>query len=394
MSLILLNNIVLIGSLTGVFCLFLLYPLLLIFIHTVKKQSLAESTDSQVDFQKVSIIIVVHNAEQLIVEKILNSLSLNYAEYGYEILIYLDGCSDRTLTQIQTVATDKVRWIEEKQHLGKYEGLNRATAESKGDILVFSDADAILENNAILSLVSPLRNPICGGVCGQRIVKEKQGKLRLAQSIYIQFDSWIKRLESQIVSISSNDGKLYAIKRHLFQPIPPAVTDDLYQALNIVEQGYRFVFAPQAKAAIKTPSRTSPHELERRRRIVATSLYGIFLKRNLLNPVNYGLFAIGLFINKLLRRFIPFLLILIFVSSAIGANYNTQISCLFIIQIMFYVLALSYPLFLQHLEDLRIVKKLSSILWYFCLGNFATLLGVWDFLIGKRVIKWQPQKTD
>ncbi|MEY3788481.1 MAG: hypothetical protein RIQ94_109 [Pseudomonadota bacterium] len=373
--------------------LFLFYPFILCVWSLIQQFFKQQTIELPSQNYKISFIIVVHNAESLIKEKIENILSLEYGKNNYEIIVYLDGCTDNTLAIIESLKLDNLVYINETLHLGKHHGLNQAVAKSQGEILIFSDADAFLEKNTVLALLKPFSNPNCGGVCGQRVIAEKQGQLKSAQKIYIRIDSLLKQLESKNGSISSNDGKLYAIRHHLFQAVAEAVTDDLYQNLCIVEQGHRFVFEPLAQAMIKIPSRNSTHELSRRRRIVARSLYGLFLKKHLFNPLQYGIFSISLLINKILRRLLGLFLILLFVSSAIATQEYSFINVFFYLQLLCYSLAISYPIVFSDSQKFKIIRRCSSVAWYFCVGNFATLLGVIDFLQGKRVIKWQPQKN-
>ncbi len=370
---------------------FILYPLLLL-LGQFFYRSKIDATDNNTP-KSVSFIIAVHNAEALIVEKIKNIEQLDFGAVQYEIIIYLDGCTDQTLAKIQTVASDKIRIINEKKHFGKITGLNKAVAQATGEILVFTDADAILEKNLIAVLLEHFKNPQCGGVCGLRAIKEKQGALRLAQHLYITVDSYIKKLESHLGNITSNDGKLYAVRRDLFKPIADAVTDDLYSCLNITEQHYRFVFEPKAVAHISTPSRHSGHEYVRRRRIVTRSLHGIWLKRSLLNPLHYGLFSFGLLFNKVFRRFIGLALLLLLVSSYFASANSVYMSWFFYLQVSLYILAGLYPLlFVKSTSTSAILYRITSVCWYFLLGNMATTLGVIDFLSGKRVSKWIPKK--
>jgi len=372
---------------------FILYPLLLFvsqfFVRTVP--FLTTTADKPTS---VSFIVVVHNAEHLITDKLKNILQLDYDGVQYEILVYLDGCSDKTLERIEGLNSNRIQLINEQQHLGKIAGLNKAASLAKGEILIFTDADAILDNNVVNVFLTQFKDPRCGGVCGLRTIREKQGKMRLAQHLYISVDSYIKTLENALGNITSNDGKLYAVRRSLFKPIADAVTDDLFSCLTITAQHYRFIFEPKAVAHISTPSRSGQHETSRRRRIVTRSLNGIFIQRKLLNPFNYGLFSLGLVINKIFRRLFAAALIMLFIASYFARDFSILIESLFYVQLGFYLLAIAYPLYLSRLNTsrMKLLSYLASIFWYFCLGNYATLLGVIDFLSGKRVSKWIPQK--
>jgi cellulose synthase/poly-beta-1,6-N-acetylglucosamine synthase-like glycosyltransferase len=335
--------------------------------------------------------VAVRNAEGLIVDKVRNSLALDHP--GLELVFVSDGSSDRTAELIRQHSGGRIRLLELEQHLGKAQALNRGAELCSGEVLVFSDADALLARDALRALLRHYADPRVGGVCGQRVIGEDPGELDHAQDRYIALDSALKLAESRVGSITSNDGKLYSIRRSLFRPIAGGATDDLYSCLNVVEQGRRFVFEPRALAFIRKPSRSPAHELARRRRIVARSLNGILLMRGLLNPLHYGAFSIGLLVNKVFRRLLPVFLALLLVSSAALAWERPWARVVLAAQLLFYGLALFHPL-LRRASGLRVLAPAGGLAFYFCLGNLGTLLGLGDFLRRRETIKWDPLKAD
>jgi hypothetical protein len=245
----------------------------------------------------------------------------------------------------------------------------------------------------LLHLCAPFADERVGGVCGQRVLHESLDGLGSAQERYVSLDSALKRAESRLGRVTSNDGKLYAVRRALFRPIAPGATDDLWTCLTILEQGQRFVFEPRARAAIRTPSRGAAHELARRRRIVARSLHGLWQKRALLDPRRHGAFALGLFVNKVLRRCLPLFLLALFGSSLVlalrpGLGWARTALAL---QLAFYALALAHlPLARARIPGL---SAAAATAYYFCVGNLGTLLGLGDFVRGREAVKWEPRKA-
>jgi len=167
------------------------------------------------------------------------------------------------------------------------------------------------------------------------------------------------------------------------------VTDDLYNCLLVVSQGYRFVYQPFAFALIPTPSMDSAREIARRRRIVARSLNGIRLMGSLLNPLRHGRFAVGLFVNKLLRRMLPLFLVLLLIATAMEAVDHPWILALGLLQLGLYSLAAIHPLLGEHSR----LRPASGLAYYFCLGNYATLLGLLDYLRGRRPERWETRRA-
>ena len=338
----------------------------------------------------VSVVTAVRDGETLIAEKLQNTFALDYPRDRLEIVCASDGSTDRTNAILEAASDRGVKAVILPDHEGKTAALNASVRQCTGDILVLTDADARLEPDAVRRLVRPLRDPAVGGVCGQRIIGEHSAT-RHAQSHYIELDSVVKRLESERGSLTSNDGKLYAVRRNLFPRIPPAVTDDLYVCLHVVRNRYRFVHEPLAAARIRLPSRGMRHELTRRRRIVGRGLRGIRHHRALLNPGRYGFYAVGLLVNKVLRRLLPLAMISFLLGTVLLAPRFMWARLLCFAQLTAYGAAALSPLFPRALAR-ALPGRLCSVLRYACVGNAGTLLGLIDFLTGRRLLKWDPVK--
>ncbi len=370
---------------------FIFYPLSVWIISFFKSHQATSASNRE---PTVSMIIVLRNGEAIVRQKIENSLALDYDKDKLQIVFFSDGSTDKTEEIIKEYQDPRILMLSSPTHIGKAPGINEAAKHCNGEILVLSDTDGILDPMVIKNLAKHYDNPETGGVCGQRTIYKKDiSTIKDSQENYIKFDSKIKLLESKIGSITSNDGKLYSIRKSLFKPIEPDVTDDLYSCLSVVEQGYNFSFEPKAKAYIQTPSRNPLHEIERRRRIVARSLRGIYYKRNLLNPFKFGFFAIGLFINKVIRRLLPICLIMIFVTSAILTKRSPLFLCFWTLQILFYLTALCAYIMDRYGFSIKFIEKKLSLVLYFCVGMCGTLIGFIDFISLKKYEKWNPKKT-
>jgi len=363
---------------------YILYPILLAFIAIFKKDKIYQTNDN---YPSVTLLIVVHNGENLIVEKIKNSINLKYPRDKIEIIIASDGSDDRTAERTKPFINNGIRFFDYPIHEGKIAAINKTVTACKGEIIVFSDIDAQLHRDAILKLIARFTNPKIGGVCGKKCVIKEKNIFSIPQVLYVSYENFIKKMESKISNIATNTGILYAIRKQLFTKIPDSVTDDLFNALNVVKQGYRFVYEPDAKAFILAPSQNPQHEVERRRRIVSQSLRGLWYMKRLLNPFKYGFFSVMLFSHKILRRLIPIFLLILFFSSFYMSFKNKAIALFFILQLFFYSQALVYHLNITP----SWLRKLTSVSYYFYLGNLGTFLGLMDFIRGKKISKWEPR---
>lgn len=391
-ALIVLNSIALILSVSGILLVFLFDPLFacLVSLAAKPKKKRKQETPSL----SVSVITIVRNGKSLVPDKIRNSLGLDFPPGDHQVVLFSDGSADGTDAIAKTVHDPRFLFLSSATHEGKNHAINAAVAACTGEILVFSDIDALLERDALTALLRPFADPDVGGVCGRREIGEKNDAMETAQRDYFRFDRMLKTCESRVGSIASNDGKLFAIRRELFCPLPGTVTDDLFLSMTVVRSGKRFVYEPDAIARVKMPSRSPRHEIERRRRIVCRSLHGIALMAALLNPLRHGMYAAHLGVNKVLRRLLPFMMFLVLFTSAYLSATSLAARIIFLANLLFYAGSFSYPLFSAMGPVFCLPARAAAKGFYLCVGSYGTLLGVIDFARGKRVSKWQPRKTD
>jgi cellulose synthase/poly-beta-1,6-N-acetylglucosamine synthase-like glycosyltransferase len=382
---------VLVVSVAGVLTVFVFYPLGAFLASRVAPRPWKRS---ETQLPSVTLVIAVRNAAEIIGEKLRNIAELDYPDDKLDVVFFVDGSDDNTADLIRQHGCERMHLYEDPEHRGKIAALNSAVPHATGEILMFSDTDAILSPGAVRTMVRHFADERIGGVCGLRVIHRDRSDLRVAQERYIRFDSALKTFESAVRSVASNDGKLFCIRRELFRPVIEAVTDDFYLCLTVVEQGFRFVFEPEARARVRIPSRNPRHEIQRRRRIVSPSLRAIVAKRRLANPFRYGPFAFALVFNRFARRMLPLFLLGSLVSST-ALSVVSPVACAFCLaQVVFYCGAFSYPALHPLTRRLRALDKLHSMAFYFAVGSVGTFVGILDFVRGRKVTRWTPKKTD
>ncbi len=373
-----------------------LYPLLLRLCAPFLRHEhpLGPPNPPDAELPTVTCIVAARNAELLIEAKVRNTLEIDYPEDKLDAIFCSDGSTDRTAEILRDLAAKhpRILILESEAHEGKIAALNQAVPKTEAELLLFTDADARLSPDCLRALVRHYADPAIGGVCGRRTIGEESDTLHSAQNRHFRFHACIQQIESEISSITANEGKLYTMRRALYQGIAPAVTDDLFTCLSVAAQGYRFIYEPQAVAHVPLPSRSLSHEVTRRRRIVSTSLRGIWLHRSLLNPFRHGVFAAGLFINKILRRLLAVFLLLLLVSTCFLADRPLFLALLFA-QAAFYAAVPTHLLCRRLNLHPPLLGKVLSTVTYFCIGVFGSLLGFLDFLRGKAVGRWDPVKV-
>jgi len=325
-------------------------------------------------------LITVAGRQDARLERKLEELA-RLAEHGgaAEVLVGLDGGT------APPASNPPLEWIAVMPAEGKNAVLRRLHATAQADVLVFSDTDAQVEPESLDALLEPFSDATIGAVTGRRRIVDgtRFGK---GQAGYSDFEECIRRLEMRCLgSVTSCEGKLYAIRRSLVGELPEEVTDDLYTGLGAVAAGKRLVSEPTAIARVGRPARDIHHDLERRRRVTCRGLATLWHRRALLDPARHGRYAVALFTNKLLRRLAAPCTLLALVATSIGAALSPTLGLLIGV-----VLAACAAV----LVTLARLLGKGAALTYLVLGTIGMALGVLDYLRGRRVRHWEPRKQD
>jgi cellulose synthase/poly-beta-1,6-N-acetylglucosamine synthase-like glycosyltransferase len=334
----------------------------------------------------VTIVVPAHNEEAAIEAKIRNSLEQRYPGTLLEILIVSDGSTDGTDEIVRRYASETVRLVRRPRE-GKIAALNRAAALATGDVLVLTDANSLLEPDAVARLVESFADPEVGAVCGNKKLRPSNGDTTQGgEGIYWRYDKWLKGLESRIGSIFAADGTLYALRRELYVPIlDRAQADDIAISTRVVLQGYRLVIDDAAVAWEEAPAEGGA-EFRRKVRVTNHSVRALLaLGRRLWLS---GFYSVELVSHKLLRHFLPFFLLALFFSNAALAAGQPALRGLLALHVLFYAAAAA-GFVLRRRRAGR--SRLLTVPYYFCLVNAAALLGVVSIARGARLAAWTPR---
>ena len=257
---------------------------------------IGDSRGNQPSFS-VGLVTVSHSNSTVLAAKINQFQQLQSELVGSQtpvsaIYAGLDGVAPSAL-ELQKITeantdSDSVQWMTSNVRRGKNLVLRDIVRHSNTDVLLFSDVDADVDSASCIALITHLHNGNIGAVTGRRQIRDNS-KFAAGQKSYVAGDDQIKAAEMKhLGSVTSCDGKLYAIKRALIDELPADVTDDLYTALGAVASGQRLVFEPSACAVIGRPAKNIGHELLRRRRVTTRGLATVWRRRALMNPMQNG----------------------------------------------------------------------------------------------------------
>lgn len=341
---------------------------------------------------RVSIVIVAHNEAAIIEARIENVYALDYPDDRLEVIVASDGSDDGTNEMVAAHAARGVRLLA-LGRVGKIPALNAAVAQATGDVLVFSDANSMYAPDALRELVAPLADATVGAVGGnQRYTSDLRTHAASAgERLYWGYDRMLKMLQSRAGSMTAATGAIHAIRRELFRPVPPGVSDDFMTSTRAVRAGYRLAFAERA-VAYEAVSPSEAAEFARKVRIAARGLRGLWHARDLLNPFRHGFYAVQLASHKLLRWSVCWLLLAVLVASASLYGTGGAYRWLAQAQLAFYAGAVGAAA-LRHTRLARHrAFRIVGIPFYFCLANYAALRAWLTVLGGARVDAWDSNR--
>jgi cellulose synthase/poly-beta-1,6-N-acetylglucosamine synthase-like glycosyltransferase len=217
------------------------------------------------DEPTVTLIVAAHDEESVIERRIENLLALDYPPDRLTIVVASDASSDRTDELVEAAAArdGRVRLLRCPRG-GKVAAQNRAVAASDSEILAFTDANAQWRPDALRLLVRNFADPDVGYACGGHFYEAADGTNR--EGTYWRFESWLRRNESALGSITGGIGPIYAVRRSDYVEVDPRFGHDLALPYVMVQRGRRAVFEPDAVAWEK-PSRNLGDEYRRKVRM-------------------------------------------------------------------------------------------------------------------------------
>jgi cellulose synthase/poly-beta-1,6-N-acetylglucosamine synthase-like glycosyltransferase len=328
----------------------------------------------------LSLIVAAHDEGTVIAAKVANALALDYPRELLEVIVACDGCSDDTAERAREAGAHIVL---ELPRGGKIRAQDAAVQRARGEIVAFSDANALWERDAARLLLSAFADPRVGYACGQvRFYQAADGaRAGNQEGVYWRYEMAVRARESQLSSITAGNGAIYATRRSAYIVVDPIMGHDLSLPFNMVKRGLRAVYVPGARASEKmVPSLSG--EFARKRRMMSHT-WPILLRGGMLSPRGYTPgYALMILSHRLLRYCSPLLHLLALacnialVSAGTGALYTVTLA----LQLaLLFAAGLGGPLRLRPLLLAR----------YYVLTTASPALGLWDWLRHGTQASWE-----
>ena len=367
------------ATLLIVFYTYIGYGILLYIIIRLKRLlkgfPLQPAMPADEDLPTMTLMICAYNEEDVVKEKMANTLALDYPKDKFRIMWVTDGSNDHTNELLK--AYPEVDIVFSPERKGKTAALKHGLKELKTRYVAFTDANTMINSGALREIARLFSDLTVGCVSGEkRVAARKAGEMAAeGEGLYWKYESTLKRWDSELYSAMGAAGELYAIDPKLCREVPDeALLDDFMLSMYVVQAGKRIAYTPDAFAR-EYGSANIYEESKRKRRIAAGGLQSIWWLRSMLNPLHQPLVTFQYVSHRVLRWSItPIAMVLLLLANialvVIGAG--TFYTVMLILQTIFYLMALAGWL----LNRIGYKNKLLYTAYYFVFMNFNVFLGM------------------
>ena len=357
-------------SLVGILYTYVGYPLIIWMLARLRPRPWRVAPISP----SVSIVLAVRNGASLLPGKIQHLLGLDYPNVS-EIILVSDGSTDGTGELLSRQRDPRLRTLVLQEHKGKAVAVNAGVAEATADVIVFVDIRPEIGAGAVQQLVSNFADAGVGCVSGNLKLREDGHDATAAAvgGFYWRYEQWLRTCEAKTDSPVGVYGGFYAIRRELYVQQPAGIIlDDMFQPLSIIRQGYRSVVDPLAFVYDTWPKKSGV-EFQRKVRTLAGNFQLFQLMPWTLTPQNRLVFQLAS--HKVMRLIVPYLLVLLLVSSIMLSAGSLAFATLATLQIVGWAVAIVGLRYRVPILD-RVAAPASALL----VLNAAAVVGLYKFL--------------
>jgi cellulose synthase/poly-beta-1,6-N-acetylglucosamine synthase-like glycosyltransferase len=324
----------------------------------------------------VAFMVCAFNEEDVVEMKMQNIHELDYPKDKLHVIWVTDGSTDNTNERLQAYPDVEIVFSPERR--GKTAALNHGISQVKSEITVMTDANTLVNREAIREIVRCMQDPQVACVAGEkRVMSRHEGEIAAeGEGLYWKYESTLKRLDSELYSAMGAAGELNAIRTNLYEPMPEtALLDDFVMSMKLVEQGYKIAYTSNAYA-MEYGSANLEEESKRKRRIAAGGLQSSWWLRSMMNPFRNFTVAFQFVSHRVLRWSITPIAMLALIPlnvALVMMKAGTAYTIIWILQILFYLAAFGGYLLEQHGRK----NKLLYVPYYFLFMNINVFRGMY-----------------
>ncbi|HHW69705.1 MAG TPA: glycosyltransferase family 2 protein [Tenericutes bacterium] len=364
------------------------YPLSLKLISKIyKERTLKKDYSHQ---PSVTVMVVAHNEEKVIFQKLNNIIGLDYPHNKIQFLIASDNSTDRTNEIVNKFISDhpdkNIRLYEVKARKGKTNAQNEAQKTVTTDYLVMTDANSIMDKKAVKELMAAFTSDDIAYVSGRlSIVNQDVSDVSGAEASYWDSDLIAREIEGRIQTITAGNGALYACRTKDYYHFNPILCHDSAMPPFYAVQGKRAI-ANHDAIAYEKAGEVIEDEFGRKVRMNRIILKYILPDIRILNIFKYKWFSYFYFGHRTCRYLLWISHLIVLITNAFLIHVNWLYAMTFIGQVIFYLLALVKAISKTN-------NKYITLIYYYSITIFAQWVGVYRILTGKAKPFWEKAES-
>jgi cellulose synthase/poly-beta-1,6-N-acetylglucosamine synthase-like glycosyltransferase len=362
--------------------------LIIFLINNIRVLFTHKKNINPAEYPPVTLIISAFNEEKVLDQKVLNTRALDYPQEKLQVIFVTDGSEDASVQLLEK--HPGIRILHEPVRKGKYAAIKRAMREVKSPVVVFSDANCMLNPECLKKIVQHYSDPVVGAVAGEKKILRNNyaSVVGEAEGMYWQYESFLKKMDAELYTVVGASGELFSIRTSLFRETEiELILDDFVISMQIALQGYRIEYEPDAFAT-ELPSASLAEEEKRKIRISAGAYQSIGILKNCLNIFKHPLLAFQYISRRFLRwALCPLMLILLLLCNIIIVSqpHHPIFSSMLLLQTIFYVFAFMGWIYVKAGKRAGIF----TIPFYFTFMHYCLIRGAVRFAFGKQSVLWE-----
>lgn len=338
----------------------------------------------------VTVMVVAHNEEKVILNKLNNLINLNYPEDRIEFIVASDNSTDKTNDIVEQFIKEhperKIRLYEVKERKGKTNAQNEAQKLVGTEYLVMTDANSILESDAVKELMAAFTSDDIAYVCGKlSIINTTSSDVSQAEAQYWNSDLEVREIESRIQTITAGNGALYAVRNKDYYDFEPIQSHDSSMPIYYALKGKRAI-ANHDAIAYEKAGEVIEDEFKRKVRMNRLILRQILPDLRILNIFKNKWFTYFYFGHRTCRYLLWLSHLMVFITNALLISNHWLYLITFVVQLIFYILALIKLITKSH-------NKYLLLIYYYCVTLIAQWVGVYKMLTGKAKPFWEKAES-
>lgn len=338
----------------------------------------------------VTVMVVAHNEEDVIYQKLENLTELDYPKEKISFIISSDNSTDKTNDIVNKFIMSntkyKIELYEVKERKGKTNAQNEAQKIVKSEILVMTDANSMLEKKSIIELVAYFTDSNVSYVSGKLIITNDDiSDIASSENTYWNKDLEMREIESNLQTITAGNGAIYACRNDEYVDFDSLKSHDSMMPRYYALKGKRALYNPDAIAYEKA-GEIIEDEFKRKVRMNREILVNILPNIRILNIKKYKWYSYFYLGHRTSRYLLWIAHALILISNLFLFNQSWIYKISLIGQTLFYLLAFMKEIF-------KVDNEYINIVYYYTVTIIAQWIGVYNILTNKIKPYWEKAES-